>query len=103
MGQKVNPNGIRLGITKPFSSTWYAGTKDYANYLAADFKVREYLQKTLKDASVSRINIERPSKSIKVTINTARPGLVCGQKGEKAFLFRFSSTKSVSQKPTVSL
>ena len=82
MGQKVNPNGIRLGITKPFSSTWYAGTKDYANYLAADFKVREYLQKTLKDASVSRINIERPSKSIKVTINTARPGLVCGQKGE---------------------
>lgn len=82
MGQKVNPNGIRLGITKPFSSTWYAGTKDYANYLAADFKVREYLRKTLKDASVSRINIERPSKSIKVTINTARPGLVCGQKGE---------------------
>lgn len=82
MGQKVNPNGIRLGITKPFSSTWYAGTKDYANYLEADFKVREYLQKTLKEASVSRINIERPSKSIKVTINTSRPALVCGPKGE---------------------
>lgn len=82
MGQKVNPNGIRLGITKPFSSTWYASTKDYANYLAADFQVRQYLKKELKDASVSRIYIERPAKSIKVTISTARPGVVCGKKGE---------------------
>src|SRR5574344_519661 len=81
MGQKVNPNGIRLGISKPFNSTWYAGTADFAANLHCDFKVREYLNKELKDASVSRIVIDRPAKSIRVTIHTARPGQVFGQKG----------------------
>ncbi len=81
MGQKVNPNGIRLGITKPFNSTWYANTADFANNLFCDFKVREYLKKQLKDASVSRLVIDRPAKSIRVTIHTARPGQVFGQKG----------------------
>lgn len=81
MGQKVNPNGIRLGITKPFNSTWYANTGDFAKNLHCDFLVREYLTKQLKDASVSRIVIDRPTKSICVTIHTARPGQVFGQKG----------------------
>ncbi len=81
MGQKVNPNGIRLGITKQFDSTWYADKADFAKNLYSDFKVREFLNKELKDASVSHIVINRPSKSIKVTIHTARPGAVCGQKG----------------------
>jgi small subunit ribosomal protein S3 len=81
MGQKVNPNGIRLGITKPYNSTWYANTVDFAKNLHCDFKVREYLTKQLKDASVSRIVIDRPAKSLRVTIHTARPGQVFGQKG----------------------
>jgi small subunit ribosomal protein S3 len=82
MGQKVHPNGIRLGITKPWSSTWYANTKDFPDFLVGDFKVRQYLTKELKAASVSRIDIERPATSIRVTIHTARPGVIIGKKGE---------------------
>ncbi len=82
MGQKVHPNGIRLGITKPFNSTWYAGTKDFADNLHSDFEVRQFLTKQLKNASLSKIVIERPAKSIRVTIYTARPGVVIGKKGE---------------------
>ena len=80
MGQKVHPNGIRLGITKPWSSTWYANTKDFPDFLVGDFKVRQHLTKELKAASVSRIDIERPAKSIRVTIHTARPGVIIGKK-----------------------
>ena len=82
MGQKVHPTGIRLGITKPWASTWYANTKDYADFLHGDHKVREFLKKELANASVSKIVIERPAKSIRVTIHTARPGVVIGKKGE---------------------
>jgi small subunit ribosomal protein S3 len=82
MGQKVHPNGIRLGISKPWSSTWYASTKDFPNFLHGDHLVRQYLTTKLKSASVSRIVIERPAKSIRVTIHTARPGVVIGKKGE---------------------
>ena len=82
MGQKVHPNGIRLGITKPWISTWYADKSDYANNLTSDSEVRKFLEKNLKQASVSKIVIERPAKSIRVTIHTARPGVVIGKKGE---------------------
>jgi small subunit ribosomal protein S3 len=82
MGQKVHPTGIRLGISKPWTSTWYANTKDYADNLFNDHQVRTYLNETLKNASVSKIIIERPAKSIRVTIHTARPGVVIGKKGE---------------------
>jgi small subunit ribosomal protein S3 len=82
MGQKVHPNGIRLGIVKPWNSTWYANGADYADNLHGDHKVRQMLTKALKNASVSRIVIERPAKSVRVTIHTARPGIVIGKKGE---------------------
>ncbi|MBE2897052.1 30S ribosomal protein S3 [Pasteurellaceae bacterium TAE3-ERU1] len=82
MGQKVHPNGIRLGIVKPWTSTWFANTQDFADNLESDFKVRKFLNKELANASVSRIDIERPAKSIRVTIHTARPGIVIGKKGE---------------------
>ncbi|QJC29573.1 30S ribosomal protein S3 [Enterobacteriaceae endosymbiont of Plateumaris pusilla] len=82
MGQKTHPNGLRLGIIKTWDSTWFANTKDFANNLYSDFKVRKFLNKKLIKASVSRITIERPSKSIRVTIHTARPGIVIGKKGE---------------------
>lgn len=82
MGQKVHPNGIRLGIVKPWNSTWYADKGEYAANLNSDHEVRQFLTKELKNASVARIVIERPAKSIRVTIHTARPGVVIGKKGE---------------------
>ena len=82
MGQKVHPTGIRLGITKPYAATWYANTQEFATNLHGDHLVREYLKKELKNASVSRIVIERPAKSLRVTVHTARPGVVIGKKGE---------------------
>ena len=82
MGQKVHPTGMRLGIVKDWTSTWYADSKDYPNFLYTDLKVREYLQKKLASASVSRIQIERPANNARVIIHTARPGIVIGKKGE---------------------
>lgn len=82
MGQKVHPVGIRLGVVKEHNSLWYASPKHYADYLVNDLQVREYLHKRLKNASVSRIKIERPSENVRITIYTARPGIVIGKKGE---------------------
>ncbi len=82
MGQKVHPIGIRLGITKDWSSKWYADSSNFAEQVAADHAVREFLSKRLADASVSLIQIERPAKMTHITINTARPGIVIGKKGE---------------------
>ncbi|WP_225639593.1 30S ribosomal protein S3 [Candidatus Profftia sp. (ex Adelges kitamiensis)] len=82
MGQKVHPNGMRLGIVKLWNSTWFANTKEFADNLDGDFKVRKFLNKKLEQAFISRIVIERPAKSIRVTIHTARPGIVIGKKGE---------------------
>ncbi len=82
MGQKVHPTGIRLGITKDWTSKWYADSKDFGKFLHNDLQVREYLQKKLAQASLSRIQIERPARNARITIHTARPGLVIGKKGE---------------------
>jgi small subunit ribosomal protein S3 len=82
MGQKVHPIGIRLGISKDWNSTWYAERGDYAEMLNSDLAVRAYLQKRLQQAAVSRIQIERPAKTARITIHTARPGIVIGKKGE---------------------
>ena len=83
MGQKVNPIGIRLGIVKDWTSTWYADSKDYADFLNNDIEVRGFLKKTLAAASVSRIQINRPARNAHITIHTARPGVVIGKKGEE--------------------
>ncbi len=82
MGQKVHPTGMRIGIIKDWTSTWYADTKNYARYLNTDLQVRDFLRKKLVNASVSRIQIERPPNEIKVIIYSARPGIVIGKKGE---------------------
>jgi len=82
MGQKVNPVGIRLGITRDWGSKWYASTKNFPSYVHTDFQVREFLKKKLSDASVSRIQIERAARKVNITIYTARPGIVIGKKGE---------------------
>ena len=82
MGQKVNPTGIRLGVVKEHNSVWYAEKKDYANKLLNDIQVRGFLEKRLVKASVSKIVIERPAQNARITIHTARPGIVIGKKGE---------------------
>jgi small subunit ribosomal protein S3 len=82
MGQKVHPTGIRLGIVKDWTSKWYADSKDYADLLNTDLEVRDYLKDRLSQASVSRIQIDRPANNAHITIHTARPGLVIGKKGE---------------------
>ncbi|NND91715.1 MAG: 30S ribosomal protein S3 [Granulosicoccus sp.] len=82
MGQKVHPIGIRLGISQDWNSTWYADSEDYANYLNDDIRIRKFLKKELSHASVSRIQIQRPAKSVIITIHSARPGIVIGKKGE---------------------
>ena len=82
MGQKVHPNGIRLGITKDWTSKWYSHSKTFPGLIHTDFLVRDFLKKRLADASVSRINIERAARRVNITIHTARPGIVIGKKGE---------------------
>jgi small subunit ribosomal protein S3 len=82
MGQKVHPTGFRLGVVTDWNSKWYADSKDYANYLNNDLEVRDFLKKKLSHASVSKIQIERPAKNARITIHSARPGIVIGKKGE---------------------
>jgi small subunit ribosomal protein S3 len=83
MGQKIHPAGFRLALTRDWSSRWYASDKNFAGMLNEDIKVREYLKKKLKHASVGRILIERPAKNARVTVFSARPGVVIGKKGEE--------------------
>ena len=82
MGHKVNPTGMRLGVIKEHNSVWYADKKEYAKNLLNDIQVREFLDKRLVKASVSKIVIERPAQNARITIHTARPGIVIGKKGE---------------------
>ena len=82
MGQKVNPIGFRLGINRTWDSRWYAGKREYGRLLQEDIKIRNHLSERLKQAGVSRIVIERPHKTCRITIHSARPGVVIGKKGE---------------------
>lgn len=82
MGQKIHPTGFRLAVTRNWASRWYANRGQFAGMLAEDLQVREYLKKRLKNAAVSRILIERPAKNARITIFSARPGVVIGKKGE---------------------
>ena len=95
MGQKVHPIGFRLGIVKEHTSVWYADRKNYADYLNADLEVRAYLLDKLKNASVSRIEIARPAQTARITIHTARPGIVIGKKGEDVEKLRQDLTKKM--------
>ena len=95
MGQKVHPIGIRLGIVKDHASVWYADSKNYADYLNADLEVRAYLLDKLKNASVSRVDIARPAQTARITIHTARPGIVIGKKGEDVEKLRQDLTKKM--------
>jgi small subunit ribosomal protein S3 len=95
MGQKVNPLGIRLGITRDWVSKWYAGKKQYAEQIHTDFLVRQFLNKRLAEASISQVNIERAARKVNVTIHTARPGIVIGKKGEDIEKLRAETAKLI--------
>ena len=103
MGQKVHPTGIHLGIVKDWTSTWYADTKDFAETLNMDLKVRDYIKKKLKSASVSRVQIERPANNARITIHTARPGIVIGKKGEDVEKLRNAVTKMMGIPVTINI
>ena len=81
MGQKVSPHGLRVGIIKDWSSTWYASKQDYSKNLVEDNKIRVYLKKTLKTAGISEIKIERKGNDVRVSLNTAKPGMIIGKGG----------------------
>jgi len=93
MGQKVNPVGIRLGITRDWVSKWYAGKKQFADQIYTDYQVRVFLRKKLAEASVSLVHIERAARKVNVTIHTARPGIVIGKKGEDIEKLRGETAK----------
>ena len=99
MGQKVNPVGIRLGITRDWVSKWYAGKKQFPAHVHTDFRVREFLKKKLADASVSRVQIERAAKRVNITIQTARPGIVIGKKGEDIEKLRAETARMLKLPP----
>jgi small subunit ribosomal protein S3 len=103
MGQKVHPIGIRLGITTDWTSTWYANTKDFADTLNKDLEVRAYIKKKLKSASVSRVQIERPANNARITIHTARPGIVIGKKGEDVEKLRNAVTKMMGNPVSINI
>lgn len=88
MGQKVHPIGIRLGIVKDWSSRWYAQSKDFADTLCADIAVRKYLHKKLMQAGISHIQIDRPARNAKITVYTARPGVIIGKSGKEVETLR---------------
>ncbi|NKB61185.1 MAG: 30S ribosomal protein S3 [Gammaproteobacteria bacterium] len=93
MGQKVHPNGIRLGIVKDWSAKWYANSGNYAATLENDLKIRQFLAKHLSNAAVSKIAIDRPAQNLNITIFTGRPGIVIGKKGEDIERLRHKLTK----------
>ena len=93
MGQKINPNGFRLGVIRDWTAKWYAGSKNYSTNLASDVKLRDHLKKKLAHAALSKIVIERPAQNISITLHTARPGIVIGKKGEDIEKMRQELTK----------
>lgn len=103
MGQKVHPIGMRLGIVKDWASRWYAPSKDFANTLCADIKVREYLQEKLAQAGISRIQIDRPARNAKITVYTARPGVIIGKSGKEVETLRDEINKILNVPVHVSI
>ena len=103
MGQKVNPIGIRLKINKTWDSVWFAKKQNYGTYLIEDFKIRKYINNTIKNSGVSKILIERPSKKCVVTIYTSRPGFVIGKKGSDIEKIKQNISKITSDEVSVNI
>ena len=102
MGQKTHPIGFRLGINKPWSSNWFA-TKEFPEFMAEDIRVRKYISKRLPNAGVSRVDIDRTSKNLTISIHTARPGIVIGRGGEEVDRLKEELTRLTGQKIQVNI
>jgi len=102
LGQKVNPIGLRLGIVKTWESRWYAG-KNYSEYILEDYNIRKFIKQKLYHAGISRIEIERSSKRVKLRIFTARPGIVIGKKGAEIALLKKELEKMVSHEVIIDI
>ena len=102
MGQKVNPIGLRLGIVKTWESRWYAG-KNYADYIIEDYNIRKFLKKRLYHAGISKIEIERSSKRVRLRIFTSRPGIVIGKKGAEIALLKKELEKIISHEVIIDI
>ena len=102
MGQKVNPIGLRLGIVKTWESRWYAG-KNYADYILEDYNIRKFIKKRLYHAGISKIEIERSSKRVRLRIFTSRPGIVIGKKGAEIALFKKELENIVSHEVIIDI
>ncbi len=103
MGQKVNPIGFRIGINKDWESKWMASKKDFAKYLDNDIKIRKYLDKNLKDAGISKVEIERTKKRCEVIIHTAKPGIIIGRSGEEVNKLKKNLSKLISEDIQISI
>ena len=103
MGQKVNPNGLRLGINKDWDSKWYANKKDFSKYLANDVKIREYFEKDQKANGISKVQIERNSKRTEVIVHTAKPGVIIVRGGEQIEAMKKDLSKLVNEDIQISI
>ena len=103
MGQKVNPNGLRLGINKDWEAKWYSNKKDFAKYLDKDVKIREYLEENLKNAGIAKVEIERNAKKTEVVIHTSKPGVMIGHGGEEIEKLKKELSKIVDENVQTSI
>jgi small subunit ribosomal protein S3 len=102
LGQKVNPVGLRLGIVKTWDSRWYAG-KNYADYILEDYEIRKFIKKKLYHAGISKVEIERSSKRVRLRIYTARPGIVIGKKGAEIEQLKIELEKMIAQEAMIDI
>ena len=103
MGQKVNPNGLRLGINKDWEAKWYSNKKDFANTLDKDIKIRKYLEKELKNAGIAKVEIERNAKKCEVVIHTSKPGVMIGHGGEEIEKLKKQLSKIADENVQISI
>lgn len=103
MGQKVHPNGLRVGVIRDWDSKWYANSKDYSDCLVEDYKIRKYVKSKLFASGISKIEIERTAKFVKINVYTAKPGLVIGKGGNFAETLRADLEKMISKKVNLNI
>ena len=103
MGQKIHPYGFRVGITRPWLSRWYADKRNYGRYLVEDFNIRKYIKARLQFAGIPCIEIERTGETVKIILNTARPGIVIGRKGSEVDKLREAVVKMTGKTVTIEI
>ena len=103
MGQKMDPNGLRLGIIKDWNSKWYADSKNFADYLVEDYKIRKYIDKKLHVAGISKIEIERTAKFVKINVYTAKPGLIIGKGGNLTEALKAELEKMINKQVNLNI